>query len=63
VFLEIGRAYCRAARPSTDFDLSLYSRRHGEGQFRRIVFIRSLCASQPAYSIIRHNEWISAERP
>lgn len=63
IYFEASKFDCLRGRddlPSPDFDLTIRSRRHGEPEFRTVASIPNFCSSNPTYSMVRHNEWISA---
>lgn len=57
IYYAIARNAC-ARSPAADFDLSLRSKRNSSGGYTQVLDIRNFCATQPRYTLWRHNEWI-----
>jgi hypothetical protein len=57
VYHAIARNAC-ARSPAADFDLSLRSKRNSSAGYTQVLDIRHFCATQPRYTLWRHNEWI-----
>lgn len=64
VYWNRARALCRSPERGSrfmDFDLFLKSRRQTGKAATTVLRIENYCASNPAYRVWRHNEWIQSE--
>jgi hypothetical protein len=57
VYYAIARNAC-ARSPGADFDLSLRSKRNSSVDYTQVINVRNFCATQPRYTLWRHNGWI-----
>ncbi|HEX5035828.1 MAG TPA: hypothetical protein VFX30_01570 [bacterium] len=64
VYWNRARALCRSEGRGTvfkDFDLILNARRSTETELKPVLAVENFCATDPAYRVWRHNEWIRTD--